>query len=437
MRIPASRLRTHDSRVAVLLLSVPYVALVYVLVVVLGGRLVPSDDGRLALTFLAAALVALTLEPLQRWISSRRTTSTEERLLRLTAPGPAGEDLGERAEELTRLVAQAFGSTASAQLTAEMGTDLTATWLWPARAQGPDPSATTVRRSINRGDQRLGELVVWADLDHMITPLEERLLDDAAQQVALLLETARMDQTLRRLVEESQLRHRELQESRSRILATAEKEQRRVERDIHDGAQQHLVALVVNLRLLRVLLSRDPNRAETTARTLLGAVGDAVASLEQLSRGLYPSLLHEEGPAAALQRAVTASPVPVIVQAHVRHRWDSPIEQAAYFACLEAVQNAVKHASARRIAISLTESNDGLRFEVSDDGNGFNLADVVAGSGQSNLHDRIAAVGGEVTVISAPGRGTTVTGWLPGGPALPARSEATAEAGLVPERSLR
>jgi len=135
--------------------------------------------------------------------------------------------------------------------------------------------------------------------------------------------------------------------------------------------------------------------------------------LQQLSSGLYPRALLEAGPAAALEVAAQNSPIPVIMNGNRQLRWTPAIEQAVYFSCLEALQNAIKHGAARRIMITISGTSAALDFEVSDDGRGFDPGRVGTGSGTANLADRIAAVGGRLEIITRPGLGTAVRGSIP------------------------
>ena len=327
------------------------------------------------------------------------------------SPAAPRHHLSGRMMQLVRLVAEIFGGSAVATVTADLGDGLKATWRWPEAAR--DGGNPAVRHPLRRGERIRGELTVQPDPWRPATPVEQRLLDDAADLAGLLVESTRLDQTLQSLVTAADQRNRDLEESRRRVLVALEGERRRLERDIHDGAQQHLVALAVNLRLLKVLVTKDPPRAQATAAAVRSALLEAVHTLERLSVGLYPAVLTESGPAAALRAAAAASPVAVTVHADVRRRWPVAAERAAYFGCLEALQNAVKHAAAQRIVVILSEVGGGLSFEVTDDGRGFDPANATTGSGTVNLADRIAGAGGRLTVISTPGRGTTVSGWVP------------------------
>ena len=175
---------------------------------------------------------------------------------------------------------------------------------------------------------------------------------------------------------------REVQDSRARIVASADAERRRIERDLHDGAQQRLVALRIKLGLAEEALSDDPGRS----RELLQEIGDetvqALEDVRSLAHGVYPALLMQRGLRDALREAALRSPIPVRVDADGIGRYSPEVESAVYFCCLEAMQNAIKHGDgASLIAIAL--SDDGrLRFEVADNGRGFDVASTPSGAGR-------------------------------------------------------
>ena len=284
---------------------VAYTAAVYVVVVVLINAIVPlAPRAQLGLTCVAAALVAFTLEPLSRQLRSWLSLAGPDWMLPLTTTATGSDDLGGRMQQLTRLLADTFGRGATARVQAGAGRrahrDLAVA---SGGSASPARATTAVLRPLVRSERRLGELTVRLDEGRELTPIELRLLDDAADHAALIIEGARMDQTLQKLVADGDARNAELQRSRARILTTMEDERRRLERDIHDGAQQHLVALAVNLRLLRVLVTRIRPGPGVTAGPVRAALLNAVKTLERLSVGLYPSELAEAGPAAALRLA--------------------------------------------------------------------------------------------------------------------------------------
>lgn len=204
---------------------------------------------------------------------------------------------------------------------------------------------------------------------------------------------------------------RELRESRARILAAADDERRRIERDLHDGGQQRLVALRVRLELADETMRDSPARARRMLQQLGTEVDAALDELRSLAAGVYPSLLADRGLTDALRSAALRSPVPVSVAVSGEDRYGQDVEAAVYFCCLEALQNVAKHApDAHAVAISL-ERNGDLRFSVSDDGPGFDTE--VAGNGLVNMRDRVAAVGGTLEIKSSPGSGTEIVGHVP------------------------
>jgi signal transduction histidine kinase len=205
----------------------------------------------------------------------------------------------------------------------------------------------------------------------------------------------------------------DLRESRARILAAADDERRRIERDLHDGGQQRLVALRIRLELAVEMMGEDPARARRMLRRLGGELDAALDELRSLAAGVYPSLLAARGLPDALRTAALQSTLPASVDVDGSDRYSDEIETAAYFCCIEAMQNVAKHApDAGSVAIALSRNGD-LRFEVHDDGPGFVVEDVAPGHGLMNMRDRMAAVGGELDISSTPGAGTTVAGTIP------------------------
>ncbi len=201
--------------------------------------------------------------------------------------------------------------------------------------------------------------------------------------------------------------------SRKRLAGTADGARRKIERDLHDGAQQHLVALRVKLELAREALERDPGDATAMVAGLGPEVDEIIEEVRSLARGIYPALLASDGLGEALRAAGRRSPLPVSVSAEGIGRFPSETESAVYFCCLEALQNAAKHAGgASRVAVELRLDGD-LLFEISDDGCGFVAVAGREGSGITGMRDRLAAVGGTLRIESGPGAGARVLGRVP------------------------
>jgi signal transduction histidine kinase len=185
---------------------------------------------------------------------------------------------------------------------------------------------------------------------------------------------------------------------------------RALERNIHDGAQQQLVALAVQLRLLEGLVERDPAKAKAMAADLQGATNTALEDLRDLARGIYPPLLADKGLAVALEAQARKAAVPTRVDADGVGRYAPETEATVYFCVLEALNNVAKYARASAATVSLAASNGDLRFAVADDGVGFDPAATGYGTGLRGMADRLDAIGGRLEIVSAVGEGTSVTG---------------------------
>ena len=243
---------------------------------------------------------------------------------------------------------------------------------------------------------------------------EDRALGDLTRQVGLALHNVRLDSALQASLEELTVRNAELQASRSRIVAAADESRRRIERDLHDGAQQYLVAMAVKLGLARQLLDKDPAAAHALLDELRSDVQATVTELRELAHGIYPPLLRDAGLPEALRAAAKRSTLRTTVAADDLGRFDPHAEAAVYFCCLEALQNAQKHAGdGVTVAVTVERTERALRFEVRDDGVGFDVDGTTGGQGFVNMTDRLGAVGGTLTVTSSPGEGTAVAGTLP------------------------
>jgi signal transduction histidine kinase len=208
----------------------------------------------------------------------------------------------------------------------------------------------------------------------------------------------------------------DVRESRRRIVAAQDERARTLERNIHDGAQQQLVALTVRLRLAEQLVERDPRAARELLGTLQVDAAAALEDLRDLARGIYPPLLADQGLGAALRAQARKSMVPVALEVEEIGRYSQEIESAIYFSCLEALQNVAKYADASLVTIALTRSDGHLSFSVADDGVGFDTGSTTPGSGLRGIEDRLDALGGTMRLESSGGNGTTVGGSVPVAP---------------------
>lgn len=210
----------------------------------------------------------------------------------------------------------------------------------------------------------------------------------------------------------------EVAASRKRMAGAADSARRKIERDLHDGAQQQLVALRVKLELAREVLAQEDGEGSRGAEMVAGLgpeVEEIIEEVRSLARGIYPALLASDGLGEALRAAGRRSPVPVRIDVDGVGRLPAETESAVYFCCLEALQNVAKHAAGATAVTIELRGGDEVRFTVADDGPGFAVADAAAGTGITGMKDRLAALGGELTVESAPGTGTRVRGRVPKG----------------------
>jgi signal transduction histidine kinase len=244
--------------------------------------------------------------------------------------------------------------------------------------------------------------------------LQRRVIE--AQRAELAAHNAQLGSALEASVAQLHSQAAELQASRTRIVAAGDSERRRIERNLHDGAQQRLAALAIKLSLAAELTERDLDQARKLLAELRGDVREAADELRCLAHGIYPPLLAESGLPAALSAAAHRSTLPITVQTAPVGRYPAEIEATVYFCCLEAIQNACKHAGAgATLGLRVWEDGATLAFEVTDDGRGFDASGRGLGAGFVNMEDRLRALRGSLRVRSAPGRGTRVTGELPVG----------------------
>jgi signal transduction histidine kinase len=316
------------------------------------------------------------------------------------------------------------------------GPELIAGASWPADS-GPTPrvaiaggrppaiaGATRVALVGYQGET-LGALTVARRPGETLTPVEAKLMSDLAAQAGLVLHNIGLTGQLR-------ARLAELQASRLRIVAAQDEQRRRIERDIHDGAQQQLLAIAGTLAVAQSLAGQDQERERALVAQLKAETSGALETLRGLARGIYPPLLADQGLAAAVRAQAGKAPGLVEVSTDGVGRYPPEIETAIYFCCVEALQNAARHAPGSAVRVSLADSGAGVGFTVADDGPGFDPAAATNGAGLRNMDDRLAALGGSCQVDSSPGRGTTVTGRIGWADQMAGNAGAVPLTGLMP-----
>jgi signal transduction histidine kinase len=392
---------------------------VYLTVVVAAGSLTGYASNPV-LSGIAAAIVALAFQPIRR--------GTQRLANRLV--------YGERAtpyEVLAQLGDRLAGEYAAddvldriaAALAGGIGADRVVVWLnsagelrpaavWPRGARAapiadpagaltatPDGATLDGMRSfpVRHQGEMLGAIGVHKPASDPLTPADEKLVGDLAAQAGLVLRNARLIEDLRA--------------SRRRLVTAQDEERRRLERNIHDGAQQQLVALTVKARLAEQMIDRDPAKARDLVAQIGAETTGTLEDLRDLARGIYPPLLADKGLAAALEAQGRKAAVPVAVKADGVGRLDPDVEAGVYFCVLEALNNVAKYAGASQVDVRLWWQESEVVFEVSDDGVGFDPAARGYGTGLRGMADRLEALGGTLEVQSASRAGTKILGRVP------------------------
>jgi signal transduction histidine kinase len=393
-----------------------FFTVVYVAVVVGVGTAIGSSHNAL-LTLLAAAVIAIAFNPvrnrakkLANRIAYGERATPYEILSEFAERMSATYSLEDVLPRTAQMLAQGTGA-ARADVWLRVGAHLVDEGTWPEAERLGDvpltdgssvevPGASRTAPVRHQGEL-LGALSIHKPPGDPVSPVEDRLLSDVASQAGLVLRNVG-------LIED-------LKASRQRIVAAQDQERRKIERNIHDGAQQQLVALALKLNLAKSFATREPAKTEELLGQLKAEAQDALENLRDLARGIYPPLLADRGLVAALEAQARKSAVPTQVEPDGVGRYSQDSEAAVYFCTLEALQNVAKYAQASRAIVRLSCLDGHLSFAVQDDGVGFDPATKGHGTGMQGMHDRLAALGGELRVISTPGSGTLVEGSVPAG----------------------
>jgi signal transduction histidine kinase len=404
-----------------------FITAIYVGIVVGVGTLIGAgDDPNLGLSIVATALIAVAFQPFKsrvqrlanRLVYGKRSTPYEV-LAEFSTKMSGSYAQDELLSQMASTLAEGTGA-ASAHVWVKIGDQIRLAASYhrgsahteeedahePVTLEGGDlkiPDSDHVVRVSHKGEL-LGALAITKRAGEAVTPVEEKLMNDLAAQAGVVLRNARLNVELL-------LRLEELRASRQRLVAAANQARRRLERDLHDGAQQQLVALKVKLSLAQRLTTQEKVKVFLTQ--LQAEADDALQTLRDLARGIYPPLLADKGLPMALTAQANKTSLDVEVRAEGVGRYPQEVEAAVYFCCLEALQNVAKYAGPCEVVITLADSGGNLSFEVKDDGCGFDSADSKRGHGLQNMSDRVDALGGEISVSSSPGAGTTVTGRIP------------------------
>ena len=397
-----------------------FITAVYVVVVVVVGAFIGATE---VLSLVATAIVAVAFQPMRLRVQSiaRRIVYGDlatpyETLSTFAARLSQTFSIDDVLPSMARILAEGTGAS-RAEVWLRVGSELRQSASWPltdGQKAAPVPlhdgrhvkivQASRVEAASRETDVRyqgqlLGALVVTKSPYERFTPAEEKLLADLSSQAGLVLSNVALIADLRA--------------SRQRLVSAQDQERRKIERNLHDGAQQQLVALAVKMRLIEGMAGKDPHKVAELAHEVVVETSEALESLRELAHGIYPPLLAKHGLAEALESQARKAPIPVSVRSDGVARYSQDLEAAIYFCCLEALQNVTKYANASHAWVSLHHEAGGMRFEVGDDGDGFDRSAVDFGSGLQGMADRVEALGGTLEVTSTAGRGTSVVGSLP------------------------
>jgi signal transduction histidine kinase len=394
---------------------------IYAGIVVGIGTLAGYAGGPL-LTAAAALAIAVLFQPLRRraQLLANRIVygqrATPYQVLADFAQDMAGQlDAGAALDRMASVLAAATGAI-RIEVWVRVGPQLRPQVTWPPGS--PPPAAVPLTEegglpaldatraiAVRHTDELLGAIALQKPRNEPVSAAEDKLLEHLASQAGLVLRNLRLTAELQATIDD-------LRASRRRLVQAQDEERQRIERNLHDGAQQQLVALAVQLTLLDDA-AEDPSEVRQITGELRGELRAALDDLRALARGIYPPLLADQGLGAALRAQADRAHLPVLIEADGIGRCPREAEAAAYFCILEALQNAAKYARASQATIVLSRPDGHLEFTVSDDGDGFDTAKPTHGTGLQGMADRLAAAGGTLRIDSAPGTGTTVTGTLP------------------------
>ncbi|HEU4528915.1 MAG TPA: histidine kinase [Actinomycetota bacterium] len=386
-----------------------FIAAVYVALVIGVGALVGSR-GSPVLSAAAAAVVALVFQPLRRRahrfadrvVYGKRATPYE--LLTSFGDQLAGTySADDVLPRIARVLGEGVGA-ARACVWLRVGEALRVVARWPSDAS--DDRVDDLMVDVLHTGESLGALSVAMPANDPMDPPKEQLVRDLAGHAGLVLSNVRLTEELRARLDD-------LRAAQKRLVTAQDEERRRLERNIHDGAQQQLVALSVKLRLAQALAPTDGERTAGMLEQLQEETTHALEDLRDLARGIYPPLLADKGLPAALDAQARRSPIPVRVLPDGVGRYAQEVEAAVYFSVLEGLQNVAKYSDATAAEIRLREEGGWLTFRVEDDGRGFDLAETGYGTGLQGIADRLAALDGALEVRSSVGVGTALMGRVP------------------------
>jgi signal transduction histidine kinase len=412
-----------------------FITAVYVGIVVgIGNLLGAAGQANLTLSILATAVVAVAFQPVRDWVQrfanrlvyGKRATPYE--VLSQFSDRVGGiyssEDVLPR---MASVLGEATGAS-RANVWIRLEDQIIPAASWPA-TDGPTPSPLAISGDLlptvpdvsrivpvrHRGEL-LGALSINKRPGEALTPVEEKLLTDLAAQAGLVIRNVRLTVELKARLRESSARAAELRAARQRLVAAGNVARSQLERNIQAATEPRLLSIAGRIASARQLVQRDGAAAAAVLGQLTDEANETLELLRDLARGIYPPLLVDKGPVAALQAYLKKARVPIELDTDrefATNRFDEQVEGAVYFCCVEALQNVAQHAGAAPTVVWLSATDGRVAFSITDSGPGFEQQHGEPGPGLQTMTDRVRALGGGLEVRSARGTGTTVEGWIP------------------------
>jgi len=408
---------------------------VYVGIVVgIGNLLGSAGQPNLTLSILATAIVAVAFQPVRdrvqrfanRLVYGKRATPYE--VLSQFSDRVGGvyssEDVLPR---MASVLGEATGAS-RADVWIRLEDEIVSAASWPV-TDGPTPSPLAITEQglpsapgvsrivpVRYQGELLGALSINKRPGEALTPVEEKLLTDLAAQAGLVIRNVRLTVELQARLRESSARAAELRAARQRLVAAGNVARSQLERNIQAATEPRLLSIAGRIAGARQLVQRDGASAAIVLSQLTDEANETLELLRDLARGIYPPLLMDKGPVAALDAYLKKARVPVQLDTDrefATHRFDEQVEGAVYFCCVEALQNVAQHAGAAPTVVWLSATDGRVQFSITDRGPGFEQQHSERGPGLQTMTDRVRALGGSLEVRSAPGAGTTVEGWIP------------------------
>jgi signal transduction histidine kinase len=396
-----------------------FITAAYIAIVVGIGALLGSGRSDTTLQIVATAAVAVAFQPVRqqiqhianRLVYGKRATPYEVMASfgHRMAEVPSVDDV---LPDTAETAARGVGATA-ARVTLELGDGSERSVTWPPGERVEEP---TLALPVGHAGERIGEIAIVKPASEPLRPAERALLEDLAGNAGPALHNVLLASDLEAKASELAAQNEEIERSRERLVTARDAQRRRLERELRDGVGTELADIRDEIGWDADRVAAEPEVVERSLDDLGSRANTALEELREVARGIFPPLLIDQGLAAALDALCRKSGPDThlsVDPSTTSTRFDPAAENAVYFCCVQAVQNAQRHAPGATITIELSADGDGLVFVVRDDGPGFDPAAMNAREGMQIMTDRVAALGGTLTLESAPGAGTNVTGRVP------------------------